>query len=133
MWSTFYFLHHCTLTIFCSLSTGFETFVPVYFLHVVFLPFTFTSQFYSYLFFIRFPGLGPSTYWRILITFKWSESSWLVSSFDWWFTYLWGQMIHETYLNNLHMKRWDMGNYNDLEPDYVIMFTFPWLGWITVQ
>jgi hypothetical protein len=26
---------------------------------------------------------------------------------------------------DLHMKRWDMGNYNDLEPDYVIMFTFP--------
>ena len=53
--STFYF-HHCT--IFCWLSTGFETFVPVYFLHIVFLPFTFTSQFYSYLFFIRLPCLG---------------------------------------------------------------------------
>ena len=134
MCSTFYFLHHCTLN---------------HFLFVVHWVWNFRSCLFFFIFlfclllllvsFILIYFLSVSLVWALLHTGgsslrlrDLSHHDW-VSSFDWWFTYLWDQMIHETYLHNLHMKRWDMGNYNDLEADYVIMFTFPWLGWITVQ
>jgi NAD-dependent dihydropyrimidine dehydrogenase PreA subunit len=95
------------------LSTGFETFVPVYF-----------SQWTTNRKWLVYSDEENKMYctlckngnvdsvftkgtnnMKLEAVKQHVRSSCLVSSFDWWFTYLWDQMIHETYLHNLHMKR----------------------------